>query len=415
LRADFGLSESLRAAPEELRTVASVADLIGRALAPAPRAAAIPPSAGARGSSPPVAERTRTTAPARPTNGHSPAPALSLVVDTFAEATRHPRDLLVPEARLEEDLGIGPARTAEILDLLGTRAKLPQPPAGSPHTLGDVARLLGRGGRPAEPDPEPQPPPARARSAELAGKTILVSGSSRGLGRVVALRLAELGARVIVNSFHSRDQGEEVADVIRRAGGQALHLWGSVANPGHVDRMFAALEREAGELHGYVSSASNGRFAPLEEITPEHWELAFRTNVIGFHQCALRAARLMERSGGGRVVAVSSNGSSRYLEHFGAMGAVKAAIESLARALAVELAPRKVQVNCVAAGPIYGAVTSGYPDHERLLPYWESRALGSRLCCEEDVAEAIQFLLSDRARMINGATLTVDAGGGVRL
>jgi len=250
-----------------------------------------------------------------------------------------------------------------------------------------------------------------ASGSALAGKAVLVTGSSRGLGRAIATALGRAGARVVVNSFHSRDDGEAVADQIRSAGGEAVHVWGSVANPAHVEAIFEAIDREVGELHHFVSNASNGRFAPLEQTTPEHWELAFRTNVMGYHQCAVRAARMMERHGGGRIVALSSNGSSRYLEHFGAMGAVKAAVEALTRALAVELAPRNVQVNAIAAGPIYGHVTSHYPDHDRILPYWESRTPGGRLCSEEDVAAAVLLLLSEGARMINGATVTVDGGG----
>ncbi len=97
------------------------------------------------------------------------------------------------------------------------------------------------------------------------------------------------------------------------------------------------------------------------------------------------------------------------------MGAVKAAVEALTRALAVELAPRNVQVNSIAAGPIYGHVTSQYPDHDRLLPYWESRTPGRRLCTEEDVADAVLLLLADGARRINGATLTVDGGGSLSI
>jgi enoyl-[acyl-carrier protein] reductase III len=250
----------------------------------------------------------------------------------------------------------------------------------------------------------------------LAGKTVLVTGSSRGLGRAIAAALGRAGARVVVNSFHSRDEGEAVVAAIRGAGGDAAHVWGSVANPAHVEAMFETIARDVGDLHHFVSNASNGRLGPLEQTTPEHWELAFRTNVVGYHQCALRAARMMERHGGGRIVAVSSNGSTRYLEHFGAMGAVKAAVEALTRALAVELAPRNVQVNSVAAGPIYGHLTSHhYPDHERILPYWESRTPGGRLCSEEDVAAAVLLLLADGARMINGATVTVDGGGSLRI
>ncbi|WP_437720355.1 SDR family oxidoreductase [Sorangium sp. So ce861] len=494
LRADFGLSDALKATPDELRTVARVSDFLSRTLTarsdvapwadvagggwhanghvePGGRANGHAEPAGqvgghaepagwANGHAEPAGQVGGHAEPAGRANGHAepagqvgghaepagradrhaapasgpttsngaasaaarPAAAgeaLRAVVEALADATRHPADLLVPDARLEEDLGIDRRRRDEVRALLRRRGALPDGLAGAldeARTVGDLARLLGApppaqaaaARAPAAPAAERATP---APGAALAGKTILVTGSSRGLGRAIAAKLGRAGARVVVNSFHSRDDGDAVADEIRGAGGDAVHVWGSVANPAHVDKLFEAIARDVGELHHFVSNASNGRFGPLEQTTPEHWELAFRTNVIGYHQCALRAARLMERHGGGRIVALSSNGSSRYLEHFGAMGAVKAAVESLTRALAVELAPRNVQVNCVSAGPIYGHVTSNYPDHERILPYWESRTPGGRLCTEEDVADAVLLLLSDGARRINGATLTVDGGG----
>ncbi|EYF06074.1 SDR family oxidoreductase [Chondromyces apiculatus] len=438
LRSELGLSEALKASPDELRTVSRIADVLGRTLSsadgPAPRNGSTRP--GGPSDTPPASPIPAPAVASRPSaapavaSRPSAAPAASsLVADVLAEATRHPVDLLVPHARLEEDLGIDHRRRDKIRDLLCQRGALPEALAASldeARTVGDLARLLAAPTHPASPAqhasgatrapdatraPHASPEPGSA----LAGKTVLVTGSSRGLGRAIATALGRAGARVVINSFHSRDDGEAVADAIRSAGGDAVHVWGSVANPIHVEAMFDAIARDVGELHHFVSNASNGRFAPLDQTTPEHWELAFRTNVVGYHQCAVRAARLMERQGGGRIVALSSNGSTRYLEHFGAMGAVKAAVEALTRALAIELAPRNVQVNTVSAGPIYGHVTSHYPDHERLLPYWESRTPGGRLCTEDDVAAAVLLLLSDGARMINGATLTVDGGGSLSI
>ncbi|XXY51277.1 SDR family oxidoreductase [Sorangium sp. So ce269] len=411
LRADFGLPDALKATPDELRTVASVSDFLSRTIAARPGAVPRSGDAGggghaeaarhasghgeadrhagyanghgeaagyANGHAEPARHASGHAEPAGYANGHAEAPRYA---NGHAEASRHANGHLEPARQAN-----GHA-------------------AAAGHASGHAVAAARA---PAAPAPRRPAPAARAA---LAGKTVLVTGSSRGLGRAIATKLGRAGARVVVNSFHSRDDGEEVADEICAAGGDAVHVWGSVANVAHIEKLFETIERDVGELHHFVSNASNGRFGPLEQTTPEHWELAFRTNVIGYHQCALRAARLMERRGGGRIVALSSNGSSRYLEHFGAMGAVKAAVESLTRALAVELAPRNVQVNCVSAGPIYGHVTSNYPDHERILPYWESRTPGGRLCTEEDVADAVLLLLSDGARMINGATLTVDGGG----
>ncbi|MGK3961548.1 SDR family oxidoreductase [Sorangium sp. So ce118] len=408
LRADFGLPDALKATPDELRTVASVSDFLSRTIAARPGAAPRSGDAGGGGHAEAArhanghgeasrhanghAEASRHAnghaEPASYANGHAEAPRYA---NGHAEASRHANGHAEPASYANGHLE--PARHAN------------GHAAAAGHASGHAVAAARAPAAPASRRPAP------AARAALAGKTVLVTGSSRGLGRAIATKLGRAGARVVVNSFHSRDDGEEVADEICAAGGDAVHVWGSVANVAHIEKLFETIERDVGELHHFVSNASNGRFGPLEQTTPEHWELAFRTNVIGYHQCALRAARLMERRGGGRIVALSSNGSSRYLEHFGAMGAVKAAVESLTRALAVELAPRNVQVNCVSAGPIYGHVTSNYPDHERILPYWESRTPGGRLCTEEDVADAVLLLLSDGARMINGATLTVDGGG----
>ncbi|WP_438013796.1 SDR family oxidoreductase [Sorangium sp. So ce315] len=383
LRTDFGLPDALKATPDELRTVASVSAFLSRTIAS--RGGAAPRGAGAEGSG---VANGHHAAPAGYANGHHAAPA-GYANGHHAAPAGYANGHTAPA-------GYSNGHTAPAGYSNGHTA-----PAGHAHAITPTRAPAAIAAQ------RPMPAPG----AGLAGKTVLVTGSSRGLGRAIATKLGRAGARVVVNSFHSRDDGEAVADEIRGAGGDAVHVWGSVANPAQIDRLFEDIARDVGELHHLVNNASNGRFGPLEQTTPEHWELAFRTNVIGYHLCALRAARLMERHGGGRIVALSSNGSSRYLEHFGAMGAVKAAVESLTRALAVELAPRNVQVNCVSAGPIYGHVTSNYPDHERILPYWESRTPGGRLCTEEDVADAVLLLLSDGARRVNGATLTVDGGG----
>ncbi|WP_437751801.1 SDR family oxidoreductase [Sorangium sp. So ce1389] len=446
LRADFGLPDALKATPDELRTVASVSDFLSRTIAARPGAAPRNGDAGGGGHAEAARHANGHGEAARHAghaNGHGEAAGYA---NGHAEAARHANGHVEPAGYANghaEPAGyanghVAPARHANGHVAAAGYANGHAEPSGyanghvepagyanghveparhanghaaaAGYTNGHAAAAGYANGHAATAAPAPRRPAPAARAA-LAGKTVLVTGSSRGLGRAIATKLGRAGARVVVNSFHSRDDGEAVADEICAAGGDAVHVWGSVANVAHLDKLFETIERDVGELHHFVSNASNGRFGPLEQTTPEHWELAFRTNVIGYHQCALRAARLMERRGGGRIVALSSNGSSRYLEHFGAMGAVKAAVESLTRALAVELAPRNVQVNCVSAGPIYGHVTSNYPDHERILPYWESRTPGGRLCTEEDVADAVLLLLSDGARMINGATLTVDGGG----
>ncbi len=118
-----------------------------------------------------------------------------------------------------------------------------------------------------------------------------MTGSSRGLGRAIAAKLGRAGARVVVNSFHSRDDGEAVADEIREAGGDAVHVWGSVANPAHIDRLFDAIAREVGELHHFVSNASNGRFGPSSRRprSTGSWPSARTSSATTCAPCARRA------------------------------------------------------------------------------------------------------------------------------
>jgi NAD(P)-dependent dehydrogenase (short-subunit alcohol dehydrogenase family)/acyl carrier protein len=255
--------------------------------------------------------------------------------------------------------------------------------------------------------------PRPAATRDLAGQVLWVTGSGRGLGRTLALGLASRGARIVVNSFHSRDQGDQTAAEIVDAGGEAHHVWGSVANEEHRVRMVAELQERFGVLHGLVHNASNGYLGPLEHLTDDYWHRSFDTNVVGLHRCTMLAAPLMERAGGGRVVALSSPGADRVIEHFGCQGPVKAALESLVRYLAVELGPRGIQVNALSAGPLYGELIHKYPDADRLIPYWESRNAAGRLGDGEALVAHVAFLLT--APAISGSTLLVDDTGSTRI
>jgi len=121
----------------------------------------------------------------------------------------------------------------------------------------------------------------------------------------------------------------------------------------------------------------------------------------------------MRKQGGGKIVALSANASQRYVDYFGCMGPVKAAVECLVRYLAIELGADNIQVNAVAAGPVLGELLDKYPDFDRLRPKWEATVPRRRLNNEEEVAEAVTFLLS--ASGMNGSVLLVDAGGSQRI
>jgi NAD(P)-dependent dehydrogenase (short-subunit alcohol dehydrogenase family) len=245
--------------------------------------------------------------------------------------------------------------------------------------------------------------------AVFQGKIALVTGSGRGIGKVIALRLAELGAQVIVNSFHSRDRGDKTTAEATAHGGKAVHLWGSVANPAHLKRIFQEIDTRFGGLDYFVSNASAGIFAPLTDVTPADWDRCFRTNVVALHQGALLAAELMRRRGGGKIVALSSVGAQRCFDFFGCVGPVKAAVESLVRYLAAELAQDGIQVNTVAAGPVLGELLEYYSPR----PRWERLVPRQHLITEEEVVDPVLFLLAHSG--MSGTALVLDAAGSLRL
>jgi NAD(P)-dependent dehydrogenase (short-subunit alcohol dehydrogenase family) len=227
------------------------------------------------------------------------------------------------------------------------------------------------------------------------------------------MRLAKLGATVIVNSFHSRQRGEETTQQINDEGGEAVHLWGSVANSTHLESMFSEIGKRFGGLDFFISNATSGVLAPLAEVKPRDWDQAFRTNVVALHQGALRASELMRKRGGGKIVAISAPGSQRYVDRYGCMGPTKAAVECLVRYLAIELGEHNIQVNALTVGPVDGDRLAQYPDGDDLRARWQATVPRRRFNDEDEVTEAVVFLLTNSG--MNGTVLLLDAGGTQRI
>src|SRR5262245_10912048 len=414
LSARVGRPDMLSAPPVQLRTIADVSQALQTFLAGQPATEARPPAPPTP--APKSAVRQAATHGAANVNGSVP----QQIIDLIADVTQYPRELLQPAANLDDDLGFGKAQIDAIFAEIPKRLGLtPSDPAarGAARTIGDIVTSFPSRTTAADGDGRQQrqvvSAPQSKGQQSFAGKIALVTGSGHGLGKVIAQQLASQGATVVVNSFHSRQRGEETTAEILAGGGQAVHVWGSVANEAQLERLFDEISQHFGQLDFFVSNASNGILARLSDVTPEHWDRAFRTSVIALQQGSLRAAELMRRRGGGRIVAISSNGSQRYLDYFGCMGPVKAAVECLVRYLAVELAIDNIQVNAVSAGPIYGELLSKYPDYDQLRPRWEAVVPRKRLNDEQEVADAVMFLLTTGG--MTGSVLSIDAGGGQRI
>ncbi|HET6898640.1 MAG TPA: SDR family oxidoreductase [Vicinamibacteria bacterium] len=320
--------------------------------------------------------------------------ATEAVLAAVTEVTGHPREILLLDADLEDDLGIRLGARPEILRRAAGTLGVPVPAAPEARTLRALAATLGEG--------------AGARRAPLEGKVAFVTGSGHGIGKVLVRELAALGAAVVVNSFHSRDRGEATTAELVAEGRTAVHLWGSVAQPRHLDEMFDQIRERFGVLDIFVNNASNGLIAPLEHVTPEHWEKSYRTNVIALHQGAMRAAALMTR--GGDIASLTSPAAQKCTQLFGCQGTIKAAVEGLLRYLAVELSPRGIRVNAIAPGPIYGELLDRYPESSRLIRLWESISPERRLRTEKEVAQFLVRYLTDKTLPLSGTVVLADSG-----
>lgn len=317
---------------------------------------------------------------------------------------------LYAAAELENDLGINRARIVEILARL--LPSYPHAPA-DPRMLA-ACRTWGQFMEQAV--ALLQPDPGSTTAGQHRDKVVLITGSGRGIGRVLAKMLAAEGANVVVNSFHSRANGEATAAEICAAGGRAIHAWGSVAKPDHVERIFREIDDAFGGLDYFVNNASNGLIGPLNSLQPEHWERCYGTNVVGLHLGAMRAVPRMQARGGGRIVSITSPGAQGCIDHFGCQGSMKAAVESLLRYLAVNYGRYGVRANAVSPGPVAGdLLINKYPDQERLIPHWRSLAPGGRLSSQEDVCRAVMYLLSSQSCALNGSVILADVGTTLRM
>lgn len=244
------------------------------------------------------------------------------------------------------------------------------------------------------------------------GKIALVTGSGRGIGRAIALRLAQGGADIAVNYLHNQRPAEETAEEIRSLGRRAVAVQANVGKPEGIERLFTALRDELGGLDFMVSNAAVGFNRPAMQQRIEGWDLTMNVNARAFLFAAQQAAPLMESRGGGAIVAITSPGSQRVLPDYVSVGASKAALESLTRYLAVELAAKNIRVNAVSPG----IVETGALKHFAALsnPAVIDRAVANtpagRLVTPEDVAGVVAFLLSPDSEMIRGQIVVVDGG-----
>ncbi len=240
----------------------------------------------------------------------------------------------------------------------------------------------------------------------------LVTGSGRGIGRAIAIHLAQRGADVVVNFFRNRAPAEETAAEITRLGRRALLVKANIGEPEDIQRLFTEIEAAFGGLDILVNNAASGYNRPVMEQRVKGWDWTLNINARAALFCAQHAVPLMQKRGGGYIVNVSSLGSFRVLPGYVVVGASKAALEAITRYLAVELAPYHIVVNAVSPGPVETEALLHFGlDREAMLAQTARRVPAGRHVTPEDVAGVVAFLCTPAAAMIRGQVILVDGGG----
>ncbi len=241
----------------------------------------------------------------------------------------------------------------------------------------------------------------------LAGRTALVTGGTRNIGRSVALQLARLGASVCINSRQVDDDTRLTLDLIAQAGGQAFHVPAHVAQEADAQRVVDAAVQRFGRLDILVHCAGIRRVNALEDTTLAEWREVMGTNVDAAFLCSKAAVPHMQ-AGQGRLIYISGVSAFRGSSHRAHVVTSKAALGGLARALAIELGGRGITANCIAPGPIdtvRAKETGDIPHH----PYGMATMLGHK-GRPQDIAAMAGFLASDDGGFITGQVLHVNGG-----
>ncbi len=245
----------------------------------------------------------------------------------------------------------------------------------------------------------------------LSGKTAVITGASKGIGAGIALAFAKEGANVVVNYARAKDDAERVAAQINQNGSKAITVQADVSKKADVDKLFAEATKAFGKVDILVNNAGIYEFAPLAEITEEHYRRQFDLNVLGTLLSTQAAVKSM--SSGGSIINLSSIVALTPTPKGTVYSATKGAVDVITRTLAQELGPQNIRVNSLSPGLVETEGTKALDSGEEFSKYAVSRTPLGRVGVPHDIAKVAVFLASDDSAWMTGEVLPV--GGGARL
>ena len=245
---------------------------------------------------------------------------------------------------------------------------------------------------------------------KLAGKVAVVTGASKGIGASIAKHLAAEGASVVVNYASSKTGADKVVADITAAGGKAVAVQGDVSKKADIDRLFVETKKAYGQLDVLVNNAGIYEFAPLEQVSEEHFHKQFNLNVLGLLLTTQEAVKYFGPAGGS-VINLSSVVGVNPLPNAAVYSATKAAVDAITKSLAKELGPKKIRVNSINPGMVEteGVHSAGFLESEFPKQVVAQTPLG-RIGQPQDIGKVATFFASDDSGWVTGETLLISGG-----
>ena len=241
----------------------------------------------------------------------------------------------------------------------------------------------------------------------LDGKVAIITGSSRGIGRVVAEQLADLGAKVVINYSNSPQKAEEVVENIIKKGGKAVALHADLSKLSDVKELFTKTINEFGKVDILINNAGLMITKPLTDVTEDDFDKQFAVNVKGTFFACQQALKHMENNG--RIVNFSTSVTGQMFLAYSVYAGTKGAVEQFTRQLAKEFGSKQITINAVAPGPVNTELFKIGKTEQQIDAMKKMNAFG-RIGEPEDIANVIEFLVSDKSQWITGQTLRVNGG-----
>lgn len=239
------------------------------------------------------------------------------------------------------------------------------------------------------------------------GKTVLVTGGSRGIGKAIAIEFAARGANIAFNYIRNHKAAAETQAEIEALGVRCFRARAHLGDAAKIRELFSEVSDTYGSLDVLVNNAASGVQRSASDLEEKHWDWTLNVNAKAPWLCAIEASKLMPD--GGSIVSITSQGSSKVLPYYFSVGTSKAALEALTRYLAVELAPMGISVNAVSGGYVETGALDYFPNRDSMLEAGRSTPAG-RMVSAEDIARVVAFLCTEDAAMIRGQVIVVDGG-----